>query len=346
MVNASIDEVLYDKVQLKKLSGAMAVNDETVKLKDIHANALDGTMNINGSYSTKADKKHPDISLTYDVQGLDVQKTFYAFNTIQKIMPVGKYIAGKLTSKLSLTGKLGADMMPDLSTLTGNGSLFLIEGFLQKFAPLDKLASTLNVQQLQNISLKDVKNYIEFSNGKVLIKPFNLNVVGIQMEIGGQHGFDQSMDYVINLKIPRSKMGEKGNELIDQLTAQVNSKGIAVKTSDVVNLKVNMGGTILDPVIKTNLKEAASSMAADLKQQATDFAKAKIDTAKKMVKDSVTAIKNQVIADAKEELVKKLNGTKDSTGSSPINVADLKKKAGGTGKEMMRSLFSKKKKEE
>jgi hypothetical protein len=342
-VNAVIGEVLYDKVQLKKLSGSMMVNDETVKMKDIHADALDGTMNINGSYSTKFDKKHPDISLTYDVQGLDVQKTFYAFNTVQKMMPVGKYIAGKLTSKLSLTGKLGADMMPDLSTLTGNGSLFLIEGFLQKFAPLDKLATTLNVQQLQNISLKEVKNYIEFSNGKVMIKPFNLNVVGIQMEIGGSHGFDQSLDYVINLKLPRSKMGQKGNQLVDQLTAQVNSKGIAVKTSDVVNLKVNMGGSIMNPEIRTNLKEAVSSMAADLKKQATDFAKAKIDTAKKMVKDTVIAIKNQVIAGAKQELVNQLTGNKDSTGDTKLNATDLKKKAEGTGKEMMKSLFGKKK---
>ncbi|MFL5773729.1 MAG: AsmA-like C-terminal region-containing protein, partial [Flavisolibacter sp.] len=347
LVNASIGEVVYDKVQLKKLSGSMLVNDETVRMKDIHADALDGTMNINGSYSTKEDKKHPDISLNYDVQGLDVQKTFYAFNTIQKLMPVGKYIAGKLTSKLSVTGKLGADMMPDLSTLTGNGSLFLIEGFLQKFAPLDKLASTLNIQQLHNISLKEVKNYIEFSNGKVMIKPFNLNVVGIQMEIGGSHGFDQSLDYVINLKMPRSKLGEKGNQLVDELTAQVNSRGIAVKTSDVVNLKINMGGSILDPVIKTNLKEAASSMAADLKQQATEFAKAKIDTAKKIMKDTVTALKNQVVATAKEEFVKKLSGSKDSTASSStINLEDLKKKAGGTSKEMMKSLFGKKKKEE
>ena len=283
LVNAEIEKVLYDKVDLRNLSGSMQVNDETVLLKNIHANALDGTMNINGTYSTKLDKKKPDISLTYDVAGLDVQKTFYAFNTVQKLMPVGKFIAGKLSSKLTMTGKLGTDMMPDLSSLTGSGSLFLIEGFLQKFAPVEKLASTLNVQQLQDISLKDVKNYIEFSNGKVMIKPFNLKVKNIDMEVGGTHGFDQSLDYVINMKIPRSMMGAQGNKLVDNLVAQVNSRGIAVKAGEVVNLKVNMGGFISNPEIRTNLKEAVSSMAADLKQQAVDMAKAKTDSAKKMV---------------------------------------------------------------
>ena len=78
-------------------------------------------------------------------------------------MPIGKFIAGKLTSQMSMKGKLGDNMMPDMSTLTGNGNLLLIQGFLSKFAPLDKIAGTLNVKALEQISVKDIKNYFEFS---------------------------------------------------------------------------------------------------------------------------------------------------------------------------------------
>jgi len=184
------------------------------------------------------------------------------------------------------------------------------------------------------------------------VKPFNLKVKDIDMEIGGTHGLDQSLDYVINLKVPRALMGNGGNQLIDNLVAQANNKGIPVKAGDVVNLKVNMGGFIMNPQIKTNLKESATSLAADLKQQATDFAKAKVDTAKKMVKDSVTAFKNQVVNTAKEtakqELARQLAGTKDTTGqtSSPVaNAEDLKKAAENSGKAIMKNLFGKKKKD-
>jgi hypothetical protein len=76
-------------------------------------------MSLNGSYSTKTSKKNPDISLNYDVKGLDIQKTILAFNTVQKLMPVAEYLSGKLSSQLSFTGKLGQDMMPDLNSLTG-----------------------------------------------------------------------------------------------------------------------------------------------------------------------------------------------------------------------------------
>ncbi|TMI85256.1 MAG: AsmA family protein, partial [Bacteroidetes bacterium] len=171
-INAKIDKVKYDKVIYKNVNGSLAVNDETVKLQNVTTDALDGVINFNGSYSTKTNKKQPDIALSYDVKNIDIQKAFYSFNTIQKLMPIGQFLAGKLSSQLAMTGKLDGDMMPDFSSLTGNGNLLLLQGILKKFAPLEKLASTLQIDELKEVSVKDIKNYIEFANGKVLVKPF------------------------------------------------------------------------------------------------------------------------------------------------------------------------------
>ncbi len=345
-VRSHIDKATYEKVELDHLSGIMLVKDETVYLKDIHADALGGTMNINGSYSTRTDQKKPDISLTYEVQNLDVQKTFYAFNTVQKLMPVGQFLSGKLTSTLSMTGKLGADMMPDLSTLSGNGSLILIEGFLQKFAPVEQLAASLHIEQLENIALRDVHNYITFNHGKVQVQPFHLLVKGIQMDISGSHGFDQSLDYIIHMKVPRSLIGAQGNKVIDQLISRVNNQGIPLNAGEMISLKVNMGGFVLHPEIKTSWQQMAGDVAADLKHQATELARSKLDTARKIIQDSLHSMKRQAIAGMRETLVKKLSGASDSTGTTaPVIANDLRRKAGETGKEIMKNLFGKKKKE-
>ena len=106
-------------------------------------------------------------------------------------------------------------MMPDLASLTGEGTLFLLQGFLSKFGPLEKLASALSVKDLEQITIKDIKNYFEFANGKVLVKPFTVKVKDIDMEIGGMHGLDQSLDYIINLKLPRALLGSGGNQLVN-----------------------------------------------------------------------------------------------------------------------------------
>lgn len=345
-LNTKVNNLHYDKVDYKNISGTLQLADETVYMRDVKLEALDGTIGLGGSYSTRVSKKKPDIVLNYDVQNLDVQKTFFAYNTVQKLMPIGKFIAGKLSSKLSLKGQLGGDMMPDLTTLTGDGTLFLLQGVLSKFGPLDKLASTLNISDLQNFSVKDIKNYFEFANGKVLVKPFNVKVKDIDMEIGGMHGLDQSLDYVINLKVPRAKLGAQANQLVNNLASQANAKGIPVNISETISFKVNVGGTIANPAIKTDLKGSGGSLAQDMKAQADQFVEAKkraadsvLAVTKQQAKDSLESAKKQAAAALKDELAKALSGKKDSTGGK----TDVKKDLENTGKGLLNSILKKKK---
>ena len=163
------------------------------------------------------------------------------------------------------------------------------------------------------------------------------------MQIGGMHGFDQSIDYVVAMKVPRKYLGTEGNNLINNLATQASNKGIPVKLGDVVNLNVKMGGSMTNPSIKTDLKEVAGDAVADLKQQAADFAQEKVDAEKQKIKDSVAAVKNQVVNDVKEDLKNKILGNKDST-QKASNVDSTKKKAEQTVKNTFDGLFKKKKK--
>jgi hypothetical protein len=261
------------------------------------------------------------------VQGLDIQKTFLAYNTVQKLMPIGQFIAGKLTSKLTMNGKLGETMMPDLSTITGNGNLLLLEGVLNKFAPLEKLASALDISSLKTITLKDVKSYFDVADGKIFVKPFNVKVQDIDMEIGGKHGLDQSIDYVINMKVPRAKLGSKTNALVNNLVTQATSKGIPVKVSDIISFKVNMGGSITNPTVKTDLSGAGNTLADEMKDQAKELVEAK----KAAVKDSLQSIKNQAKEEVKQEvknqIAKQIFGQKDTTATKDSAQKTTKDKA-------------------
>jgi 5S rRNA maturation endonuclease (ribonuclease M5) len=276
---------------------------------------------------------------------VDIQKTFYALNTVQKLMPVGKFLAGKLSSALNANGRLGEGMNIDMSTLSGNGNVLLIEGFLSKFAPLDKIASTLNVTQLQQISMKDVKTYFEFSNGKLLVKPFNVKIKDIEMEIGGLQGFDQSLDYTINLKLPRALMGTQGNQLVNNLASAVTAKGIPLNIGETVNLKLNMGGTIKSPSIKVDLKQTGETLAAQMKEQVKEFAQAKIDSAKSAAKDTLNSIKKQLGEAAKEELSKQLFGKKDNVADSTTAPKNATEKAKESVKGLLNNVLKKKAKD-
>jgi hypothetical protein len=329
-LNALAGQVKYDNLIMQNVSGSLLVADEAIKLNDVKGNALDGTIALSGSYSTRENKKKPAITLTYDVKDLDVQKTFNTFVTVQKLMPIGKFLSGKLNSKLDMTGLLGQNMLPDLSSLTGEGNLFLIEGLLEKFKPLEKLADRIHVDALKNISLREVREHFEFSAGKVFVQPFKLKVKNIEMEIGGTHGFDQSIDYTIHMKVPREMIGSRGNQVINDLVTKVSSRGVPVKVGETINLNVKMLGTISSPDIRLDLKESAQSVADDLKSQAKDIVQAKLDSSKKAVKDTVQSLKKEVVKEAGERLKDQLFKRKDTTAT------DTAKKASATPQDRLK----------
>lgn len=316
LVNAQVDQVKYDKLLLDKVSGSLHIANETVKLDNIRSNALGGAIAISGSYSTRENKRTPAIALQYDVQGVDIQSAFNTFNTVQKLMPIGKFLAGKVSSQLSMNGRLGENMFPDLSSLTGNGNILLIEGILQKFKPLESLADRLHVTALKDLTLTEVREHFEFAQGKVLVKPFKVRVKDIDMEIGGMHGFDQSMDYAIHMNVPRSIIGEKGNQLVNDLVSKAAGKGIPVKADETINLNVQMLGTIAQPDLKIDLKESAKSLADDLKQQTQEFVQAKVDSAKQAVADTLQALKKEAVKEVSTKLKEELFGKKDSAATA------------------------------
>lgn len=342
-IKANAGQVKYDKVDYNNVNGTLVLNNEKIILQNIKTDVLDGNVVLNGTYSTLLNKKEPDISLSYDIKNMDVQKAFFSYNTIQMLMPVGKFLAGKLSSQLSLTGNLNGNMMPELSTLSGKGNMLLIEGVLKKFAPLEKLAAVLQIDRLKSITVKDIKNYIEFANGKVLIKPFNIKLDDIEMQIGGFHGLDQSIDYGIQMKVPRSLMGPQGNNLVNNLAIQANNKGVPVKLGETVNLNIKMTGSISNPSVGVNLKEVAGDAIKDLEQQAKDFAKAKVDSAKEKVKDSLQAVKEKVADKVKDKLKEQIFG-KDTTLIPPAQQDTSQNKPKTDIKKTIKDIFNRKKK--
>jgi uncharacterized protein involved in outer membrane biogenesis len=327
-LHAEVTTLQYDNLTLTGVQGGLAIANEVVNLQNVSGKGLDGMLKIDGFYSTLKDKKNPDIQFDYDVQNIDVQQAFTTFNTVRKLMPVARYISGKVTSSLSMTGKLGPDMSPAMNTLTGKGTLLLTNGTLSNFPVTDQLADKLNMSQLKSINLKDVKENFSFTNGRVTIDPYKTKIGDVDAEIAGSHGFDQTIDYGINLSVPRSTLGAAGNNMINGLVSQAAAKGIPVTVGDKVNLTVKISGTMTSPKIETNLKNVAGSAVDNIQQQAQQ----KIDSVKSVVKDSVKVLKTQAVDAAKNELKKQLMGGKDTSSDQSLN--NLKK----TGDDLKKGL--------
>ena len=158
------------------------------------------------------------------------------------------------------------------------------------------------------------------------------------MEIGGLQGigFDEGINYAINIKLPRALMGTQGNQFVDNLAKAVNVKGIPIKLGETVNFKMTMGGTIKSPTLKVDLKQSGETLVQQMQQQVKDFVQAKIDSAKKATQDTINSLRRQLEMAAREELRKRMLGNKDTASvkdSTPV------KNSGERTKESIKGLL-------
>lgn len=333
-LNTTVGSVKYDNIVLTNVSGGLAIRDQEVTLKNITGKTLDGEMHMSGSYSTKTDKKKPDIAFSYNMLGVDIPKTYAAFEVVQKMMPSAKYVSGKVTSNLTMNGKLNGDMSPDINTLSGKGDLLMLGGQLSGFPVTEALAEKLKLTQFKTIALQDMKLFFEFANGRVTVQPYKMKIgPDIEAEIAGSHGFDQTLKYGANIVVPRSLLGSAGNAVVNNLVSQAAGKGIPITLGDKVNFAVNVTGTVTKPKVETDLKSAANNAVNNVKEEIKKEVERRVDSVKTAVKDSVKSIKTQAVNDAKEEIKKQLSGESDK---KPEDVA---KDAAEKAKKKLKGLF-------
>ena len=331
-LNASVGEVKFDQLTMNDFKSKLVIRNELINLEKVTGNALDGSVKIDGYYSTHSDKKNPDIQLDYVLTNVDIQQTYNSFGMMQKLLPAAKYLSGRITSNLLVSGKMGPGMAPVMSSLTGKGDLLTHKCVLSGYPVTDRLGDLLNLPQLKSFDLADRKFTFTFENGRVFVEPFKMKIGDIDADVSGSHGFDQTMDYTANMLIPRAMMGQGANKLLHDLVAKANNKGWPVKLGDKVNLIVKITGTTTNPKYETNLR----NLAADALKPVKTELERRVDSMKHVVNDTLKSIKKQLLNQAKKEIIRRLSGEDELKNDGDTSVGDRVKNS-------LRGLFKKKK---
>lgn len=307
---ADFKRVLYDNMEISQMQGNMVLRDETLGFRDVNMGVLGGSIQMSGTYDTRKPGK-PLFDFNLGMQQFSVQETFKTFVTMQKVAPIGQYTNGTFSAGFGIKGDLLQDMTPDLNSLSGGGLMKIPNATISGFKPLEKLAEVTKMQNLARMEVKNVDLSFEFEDGRVFIQPFEVVYHDMKMTVFGSNGFDQSIDYTINMEVPRTKLGA-ANSLMQSLSKQAAAKGVNLELSPNVNIKVKMTGTVTDPKVSADLADMASGAAGNLKQQALDELEKKKkeleDKAKaeaERLKQELDTKKREAEQKAREELAKK-----------------------------------------
>uniref|UniRef100_UPI004049F2DE AsmA family protein n=3 Tax=Gelidibacter sp. TaxID=2018083 RepID=UPI004049F2DE len=255
-VNATAANVLYDNLNLKNVKGTLTIKDQQATIQNLTTDLFDGKLALSGNVNTQTDL--PTFSMNLDASAFDIAKSFNGLELLQNIAPIAKALQGKLNSTINLSGSLSDEMTPNMNSIKGNVLAQLLSTKIDKSSPLmSKLDGALSFIDLDKLNLNDLKANLDFSDGKVNVKPMNLAYQDIGIEISGSHSFDNVMSYDAVFNVPAKYLGGEVNQLIGRINDnEVNKITIPVTA--------NITGSYTNPKISTDMTSGVTNLTKQL----------------------------------------------------------------------------------
>ena len=244
VLNSKVDNVTYDNLKLTNAVGTVTVDNQIATLKNLTFNTLGATFGTTGSYNTQS-LAHPKFDLGLNIKNLDFQSAFKAFNTVKALVPLASAVQGVFGTTFSVSGEMGQDMLPKLSTLSGKGLFDIVKASVLQSPVLNQIASLTTLPELKNLSIVNKVVDAQIVNGNFIVKPFDLTVGDVKMTVGGSNSLAGLLSYVTAINAPTGKLGNALNSKLTQLTGVQNIQG-----TDRVTLGLDIGGSVASPVVK------------------------------------------------------------------------------------------------
>lgn len=246
--NAIINRFEYGNITAEDLRGHITVHNGILNLREAGMNIMEGKVTMNADYDTR-DSIRPVMKADLRVEGMAIKDAFNTLNTVQMLAPAAKGIDGKVSLRMNYNSLIGNDMMPVINTISGVGRLQSDEVTLVESVSYDKMKELLKLGDNFTNTFKDLNVSFKINEGRIYVSPFDIKAGNIKMNISGDQGIDQTLNYVILTEIPRSDLGGSLNALIDNLSTQAATFGFAFKPAEILKVNVRLTGSFGKPVV-------------------------------------------------------------------------------------------------
>lgn len=326
-ITANANTVIYDNLNLKNVKGVLHIKDQQATITNLSTTIFDGVLAVSGNVSTKSDT--PTFNLNLDASSFDIAKSFNDLELLQNLAPIAKALQGKLNTSLKISGTLDKEFSPNLNSITGNAIAELLTTDInEKASPLlSQLSGVLNFIDFGKLDLNDLKAHLEFANGKVSVKPFNLAYKDIGIVVSGAHGFDNTMAYNAVFNVPAKYLGSEVNRLIGKINDNEVNKIL-------IPVSANISGTFSNPKVSTDL----TSGVANLTKQLIEIEKQKLigkgtDKLKDLIGEAMGGTKNPTTAPTTQK-----DTTHTETGTD-MKTPSIKKDSTKTGSDVIKNTL-------
>jgi vacuolar-type H+-ATPase subunit H len=218
--------------------------------------------------------------------------------------PIFEKLNGNFSGKIAIDTQLDATMAPQLETLTANGSLNTRNLNLSGVAIIDHIAEATKREELKNLSAKDLNVDFTIENGRVLTKPFNIKMGGLNLNLSGSTGLDQTIDYTGKLQLATASNSSL-NSIGLKINGKFNAPQISIDTQSMVQQAVT---STADKAVKAASKQLGIDL-SDAEKQKEELIKTAEQAAETLVAEAEKQ-KANLVSKAGNNALKKLAAEK------------------------------------
>ena len=290
---SQLREIRYTNMVLKEVNGLILIQDGKLILDGLDMNVLDGKVFASGTYDT-SDTLNPFMTMILTVDHVDIPAAFHTFNMVQALAPFARDLRGKVSATLNYSGLIGADFKPVVSSMFGSGSLQSEEVQVLNSKSFDQFKTLFKMNEQLTNTFQDLDLSFGMANGRLIVDPFDIRLANTMVNVSGDHGLDQTLNYLLKTNIPRASLGAGVNQLADEVLTQAASLGLNFDPGDQIPVHVKISGKIGEPQLSPSIGSGSS----------TSIKEVVVQEVREEIKEQTERLEQEVRQDVSEEVTR------------------------------------------
>jgi uncharacterized protein involved in outer membrane biogenesis len=265
LLRSNIKTVKMMDYTMTEAKGDITLKNGVANLQGIIFKMLGGSFGVDGSYSAK-DINHPQYNIALKIDKLSIKEAANAFSIVKTYAPIAGLVNGDFSTDFKINGELTQEMMPNMATVNGAGLIKVAQAALTGSKLVSGVTSLTKLDNTDEVTMKDVLMSATIKDGKLSVKPFDVNFGSYKTTVAGSTGMDGTIDYTLKMNVPANKVSSQLTSLTNKYTGASNDPNQPVPVT------IGVGGSYNDPktrLIMDQQKEQAKEAAtAAVKEEA------------------------------------------------------------------------------
>lgn len=283
-----VNEVLYKDLRVSGIQGGAVLKDGVAYLQDLGLEVIEGTVGLNGLVDTRNEQVLAVANL--DIRGIDIPLAYEHFLAVERLAPMARYIQGSANMDLSYNSALDASLSPLYESIQAKGRLYTNDVRFYNLKSFVTLSELLGNDKFKNAAPDNLDIKFRIQDGKVQVDPFDIKVENSLVNVSGEHGIDQSLNYLLDMDIAVEDLGEQAQQLMVGMNALAASAGLTMKQKENIKVKARITGTFDDPKVSTDWSKGGQSV----RETATEVVEEK-------VREEVAKVEEEVREEASQK---------------------------------------------